>query len=492
MKPSKISRFVMMGDSLSDRGTLARRYLCWVFSMSYLSGLSQHSPLGRFTNGLAWTDHVSAMVADQFIIGEAERNPDNLKPEDSTDLSDDVLDGEMHTRAKPHQPTPQASADLADDVLGRDPRIAKLVENSYFLDNDRTVRYKGQDFVRNYDEGGLTAYDYSWLPSYSIVRYFTRLILSTLNYMRERLLGDDKAHEVSVQHKAETLVVEWSGANDLMTVNARPSKAEVDSAVKARIQNAETLIQNGYRHFVLFNLPDLSLTPRYQAKSAEEQNNARECSVYFNEQLALAAKKLAETYPHASVEIFDVGGLFTEVYENPEEFGFEKDKLKTPYTESRDFSIHKDRTSSAPGYMFWDDVHPTARLHALLAERFYNRFKLEYNFSPPDLDVAEQKPVIVSEAELLASFRTTYEKQFLSEQLGLFGGWRKSNLSYATADLKQILQHALYGEGHRTREIIEKLQWIDHQGNLKLNIPCLHEAMDQLMQEQGVLSVLQS
>jgi phospholipase/lecithinase/hemolysin len=470
MKPSKISHFVMIGDSLSDRGTFAQRYWCGLISLGSISGLSKCSPLGRFTNGLAWTDHLSAIIADQFIQ-EKEKEPD---PE----LSEDHIDHDASDK----------STEITNPSLPYDPKIAKLLKNSYFLDNDRAVRYRGHDFVRNYNEGGLTAHDYSWLPSYSFVRFFMRLVLSTLQTMRERLLNYDNNHLISDQHKAETLVVEWSGANDLITVNAKPSVEVVDSAIEARIQNAEELIKHGYHHFVFFNLPDLSLTPRYQAKSVEEQRNAHECSMYFNRGLTAAVRKLAETYPHASMAVFDVDELFTEVYEHPETLGFEKEKLKIAYTESSDFQINKDRTSPAPGYMFWDDVHPTAKLHELLAHRFYEHFKVEYNLSPPNFDVKDENCIEVSEHDLLASFRRTYRTRFLTEQLGFFGNFRRSNIKYETASIKQILKHALYEEGQRTREVIEQLQWIDKAGNLKLNIPSLVEPMEELIYELNVKS----
>ncbi|VVC75314.1 hypothetical protein AQUSIP_06030 [Aquicella siphonis] len=71
-KPT-ISHFVMMGDSLSDRGTMDRRKLFGVIPMSWLSGLAGRSPRGRFTNGFAWSDYISAMLADEFIIQHAEK-----------------------------------------------------------------------------------------------------------------------------------------------------------------------------------------------------------------------------------------------------------------------------------------------------------------------------------------------------------------------------------------------------------------------------------
>ncbi len=53
MKPDQISRFLMMGDSLSDWGSVKRRHLLGFIPMSWIAGLDKNSPKGRFTNGYA-------------------------------------------------------------------------------------------------------------------------------------------------------------------------------------------------------------------------------------------------------------------------------------------------------------------------------------------------------------------------------------------------------------------------------------------------------
>lgn len=45
----------------------------------------------------------------------------------------------------------------------------------YNLDNDLYVTFEGRDFIRSYDEGGLSAYDYAWKPSSSITRFLAVL-----------------------------------------------------------------------------------------------------------------------------------------------------------------------------------------------------------------------------------------------------------------------------------------------------------------------------
>lgn len=229
----KISHMAILGDSLSDRGTANREDAWGCIPLAWLAGLNGDSPDGRFTNGYVWSDMVGSLFASTFLI-------EQLKKEGA-----------------------YANEDLADAVITHDPKIEKELDN-YNLKNDCFLNYKKQNFMRSYAEGGLSSYNYSWKPSSSFTRFVTRTMLSHLAQKRNEMLNDDEIQQLSKKQKAQTLVIEWSGANDLITMNARPSNLEVNRALAERIKNLKILIQNGYRHFVLFNLPNLALTPRFQ------------------------------------------------------------------------------------------------------------------------------------------------------------------------------------------------------------------------------------
>lgn len=360
MKTRTISRFIIMGDSLSDRGTMYNRELFGCLPMDYLSGLLGRSPTGSFTNGFAWSDDLCAMLASQFIIEEL--------------LAEGKLD----------------RTDIADGIINGDRKINQRLDSAYTLDDDRFVQYKGLNFVRNYCEGGLMAHDYSWNLSSNPKRFFSRIILSSLKKMRIQLISDDKKNQTSALEKQQTLVIEWSGANDLVTVNAKPTISEVNHAIAARVKNVQKLIEQGYKNFILFNLPDLALTPRFFAVSDKKRQNAHDCSMYFNSQLQLASKYLREKYSDCTIDVFAISDMMTDAYNNPEKYGLDPKKLHIPYTESVDFEMREDNTSPAQGYMFWDDVHPSADVHAYLAERFYKKYSLLFNFEAPEI---EQKQI---------------------------------------------------------------------------------------------------
>ncbi|KTC83766.1 SGNH/GDSL hydrolase family protein [Legionella brunensis] len=426
MPKPKIEYIVSMGDSLSDPapGTMDHRKLFGIIPMDGLSGLKGNSPKGAFTNGDVWITDFGLEYAEKDLAERGKITLENL---------DKIRD-----------------LDLA----------------SY-----RRIDYKGQDFVRYYDEGGLTSYNYSGRITANLKLLATEEIVSTLDQKRDLLFADDKARGITEQHKKHTLVVEWSGANDLITVNSKPTEEEAKKAVEARLHNVKELIKKGYRHFALFNLPDLSLTPHFQALSKKEQENAKKVCLYFNRLLEEGMKKLSEEHEDCSLNVFDVNKFFTQAYENPEKFGLDPAKLHKPFIESEDFKKSK---TYAPGYMFWDDKHPTARVHELLAENFYSEYEEKYHFTAPH-------------ESLITLFRENYGQRWEDDMNGWFGFFRQSNLpNYKSPHLQltAILKHALYEGGDRTRDTIIHLGWINSKNELISNNPALVSAWEMIMEKQ--------
>lgn len=475
MKPRTISRFITEGDSLSDRGTLNKRRILGLIPMSWVSGLNKESPLGRFTNGLTWDDHVTAMFANVFMLNEFKDPSTPDKP--SIELEALDLAGGKN---RPKQNLFLKTEDITDALINGDAQVNKVIQNSYSLNDDRQVTFKGQNLSRNYNEGGLTAYDYSWVINsistwtLSSFKYFcTCLILATLSGKRAELLKDDQETKPSNKHKAETLVIEWSGANDFILANAKPSLDAAKKAVQARVDNFKELIKNGYLNFVWFNLPNIALTPRYQAKSEEERNLAEKCTKEFNAELEKAYAELVLNYPQCTIEIFNVNKIFARIYDNPEEYGLSKEKRTQAYTKSDAF-LNQTGVSPAKGYMFWDDVHPSADMHALLAQQFYRQFRLKYDYAPPK-DDAEEEKIQISEERLLAAYRNLHGQKVRKEQAKFFHGIRP--IHTANKSIEDILASALHGGDKLALSVLKELQWIDGKGQVKLNCPTLQRKL---------------
>ncbi len=466
MNPRKhvIKHIVTMGDSLTDRGTMAKRKIWGTISVSYLLGMDKTSPKGRFTNGYTWDDDFGAMLASMFIAKDYKAK---RSVADSFSLQPDVA---------------RDDADLADDII--DGEFVDISRQAYSLDDDLVVKYKNDEsFFRSYAEGGLSAYDYS--GSWFSVSFFQRELVSTLAQKRKAMLADDAQNNTSQNEKAETLVVELSGANDFFTVNDKPTIEIAENAISARMENLDELIKNGYSNFVLIGLPDVSLTPKFQQQSTGEQKNMHDCCMYFNTRLQEEINK-RQSSPGLSVEYFDINGILTNVYEHPEQFGFNPDKLKQPFTTSEGFK-NVDGLSPANGELFWDGVHPTANMHRLIAEYFYEQFGIKFDFEVPDSLV-----VNASAQSMCENFMIKYQEKLEKDKGSMGGSWRTSRLLTELKDIyvqderdfahemAVILNHAINDGGERTRLVLMELGWIDANSNINVFVPALEAAQKSL------------
>lgn len=328
------------------------------------------------------------------------------------------------------------------------------------------------------------AHNYKWELSTSINVFFSRLMVSCLDKVRQKALDYDQKHQLTYTDKAETLVIEWSGANDLITVNKEPSLLAVDKAIAARINNIKKMIEHGYYNFLLFNLPNLALTPRFKAKSQQEADRAQWCCEYFNKRLQSACNNLYQDYPFCSIRVFDINTKFKDVYEHPENYHLDKNKQTIPYTSSDDFDNAKDGISKSTGYTYYDDVHPTADVHAILGDFCYAKLLKEYQFLEPNK--ANLFPH-VSESILLSCFRKHYEQK-LGEDRQRFFGNKSSGIDFKHANLKTILHHALVERGQRTIRILNKLGWVDKNGHVMLPSLALEKALPAVRIEEVAAS----
>lgn len=464
---TKITHIVSIGDSLGDRGTMFKRTLFGI-PLRYLIGLNADSPKGRFTNGYTWNDYFGSMLASMFIVKEHEKIASSTK----------------HPTAPAITQNMNADCDLADDIISRDFAVISSTNESYSLNDDLVIDYQNEHFLRSFEEGGLTAHDYrEELFSLNVI---AREIVSNLTEKRTLLLEDDIKRKTTQNEKDQTLVTELSGANDLVTVNSSPDKNTVDKAIAARIENVKILIENGYKNFALINLPDLSLTPKIKALSSREQENIHECVNYFNEQLKMQLEKLKADNENANINLFDIAPLFNDIMQHPARYELDPDKQNQAFTKSPDFN-NKNSISHASGYTFWDSLHPTTHVHAIIAEQFYLQLSQQYHIMPPPSSMSEAaKSAKLTYENIMAE----YWKLLNTDKTSIFGNLSRSELPKKLASISFegphdpnymkalgiILNHAKNEGGERTKAALKNLGYLNAYDKANPLVPALAEA----------------
>lgn len=508
-KKKKITHFLIMGDSLSDRGTLNKRKLFGFIPMSIITFFASKTHNNRFTNQYTWDDDFGAVLEAEMITRELKDEARKLRHQDShavlhkllpqdelsADLSDDILDHSPQHHPKIFHDD-EENVLIGDDILHQ-PGAHDKADDAIELDNDALIPYKSDDdYIRTFCEGGLTSHDWRKDPSHGVSQYASRHMLSTLEQKRAAVVADDIKRGITDAQKANTLVIEWSGANDLITVNdvsedGETNKQTADKAIAARIENIRKMHEAGYREFVIMALPDLSIVPRF-AKQPKLAGPAGKLTTYFNDKLRAEIAKLQLEDAH--VQTYDVNKTLHKVIANPKKYGFTN--ISDQFVDSEQYKKHKhDTPLKSYGYMFWD-IHPTGHTASLLTKVLYDDLAKQYKFERPK--------VAIDAKSLYQRFKTRYFDIYKQEQKGLagflFGGFRNYRMfdellemekTYPANNdhnceilLAKVLKHATQHGGKRSIKILQELMWVTKKGHINHSIPALKKA-------QGIIPQLE-
>ena len=169
----------------------------------------------------------------------------------------------------------------------------------------------------------------------------------------------------------DALYVVWGGANDFLgaTNLGAPGVAQavIGNAINNLTQSIGILYTHGARHFLVPNLPDLGLTPLNQGAQAAQ---ATYLSALFNQAYAAALQALGQQLRYSDIRTVDVAALLEKVAANPGFYQFQNVTDKCVGDPTYFCILNSFNSGPAAGFLFWDDVHPTASAHALLAGQF--------------------------------------------------------------------------------------------------------------------------
>lgn len=176
------------------------------------------------------------------------------------------------------------------------------------------------------------------------------------------------------------LFVVYAGSNDLVG-----GETDMSIPVNSLAEDIGRLVADGARKFLVPNLPLLGHTPRYNGLNGMpnmlDTFNMR--SQQFNTALSTMLDALEAGNPDLTIFRFDVAALFSQALADPASFGLTN--VIIPAAQGLEPGASScDACEFAPNaheYMFWDDLHPTATVHAILAER-----ALELFFPPGDFN----------------------------------------------------------------------------------------------------------
>jgi outer membrane lipase/esterase len=170
---------------------------------------------------------------------------------------------------------------------------------------------------------------------------------------------------------AETLVVIEIGSNDVRdalvagAMGGSPAQV-IGDALTSFASSVFQLYGTGARRFLVTNVPDIGKTPALRTLDLFYPGTAAGGGLLasgYNAGLAFAVQQLS-ALPDIDIHVLDIYTTVNQVIANPGPYGFANvtDACVTP--NQPPFRCKKPDT-----YAFWDGIHPTAALHALIAQQ---------------------------------------------------------------------------------------------------------------------------
>lgn len=192
--------------------------------------------------------------------------------------------------------------------------------------------------------------------------------------------GTDRPKDATEQFNELQLYLQTNGAplpsdvfvitsfgNDILYQYEEDSEVDLENLfLITRVNKLIDLIRQaqnaGFKNIIVANLPPIHLLPAaFSFFSAETRSSLQGDIDYFNAQLEQAVKELLIEEKSLNAMVLDMNTIISDAVANPADYGF-SDSTTTIY------SSDGQPTGAAPDQtMWWDDVHPSAKLNEIMA-----------------------------------------------------------------------------------------------------------------------------
>lgn len=175
---------------------------------------------------------------------------------------------------------------------------------------------------------------------------------------------------------SNALYTVWIGSNDVLSILSQagqtPANAasEISAAVSNEVSFIAALQAHGAKDVMVANVPDIGKTPDLMAEGAGASAAGSVLAQQYDGELSTALASLAAT-GGLKVDLIDTYGLLDGVIANPTAYGFTN--ATSPawtgnFSSSSSGTLTATTAAAQNQHVFWDDLHPTAAAHALLAQ----------------------------------------------------------------------------------------------------------------------------
>lgn len=157
----------------------------------------------------------------------------------------------------------------------------------------------------------------------------------------------------------KALYLVWAGGNDLLNLST-----DLDTAVTQAVENITTtvtrLAELGAKNIVVVQNPNFGRTPL--SLQAGQFETLTQATREFNAELRSTLSALERRSENLDIILTNLFSLGEEIAQNPVRFGLSN--VVDSYLQGL---VPRDPTLDPNRFFFWDQVHPTGRIHDLFA-----------------------------------------------------------------------------------------------------------------------------
>jgi outer membrane lipase/esterase len=227
---------------------------------------------------------------------------------------------------------------------------------------------------------------------------------------------------------SDALYQVWGGANDIFAyvssysagqISASQLQNNIATSASTEIGLISTLKNAGASYVVVYNMPDIGLTPNYVGSATA--STATALATLYNMSLDTGLGSLSDQ--GLNIIPVNVFGLLQEIAASPSQYGFSN------VTGTACSGSSLGCTADGTGYLYADGVHPTAYTHQILAQLVLAEIR------------APQQMALLSEVP--EAFTQAYYRAFRQEMLNdLQGGQSRAffNVDYQHQKLEATAQ----------------------------------------------------
>lgn len=182
------------------------------------------------------------------------------------------------------------------------------------------------------------------------------------------------AAKSNVYDPSRTLFTVLAGANDIMNDGSADMAATIQASERLEA-SLNDLVRLGARKIALLNLPDISRTPSFRDDAQQAFLIQQKVNLY-NLRLFFMVERIQEE-SDVDIRIVDLKNMFDRVLAAPDAVGLSNTThscLNMPTDNKTDYVTGPAMTPACDPdrYVFWDRVHPTTRMHRMIAEAVFD------------------------------------------------------------------------------------------------------------------------